>query len=173
MLGISAIGGFFGRLFGTEKAAEKLVDSAVNALDKLVYTSEEKAEDNAKSVTEARQMVVNWLACTQGQNLARRLLALSLSTVWLSQKIICMALISIAPWCDGLVAQQVRNPVTQVLETITVTTGELMLVSANALGDFAQDMTGAMMLVLAFYFAAPHMDKIVVSAINKFGKGGK
>jgi hypothetical protein len=41
--------------------------------------------------------------------------------------------------------------------------------SAMAIGERADSMTGAMMLILAFYFAAPHMDKIVGAALGKFG----
>ena len=33
--------------------------------------------------------------------------------------------------------------------------------SAQIIGDYAEQMNGAMMLILAFYFAAPHMGSIV------------
>ena len=41
--------------------------------------------------------------------------------------------------------------------------------SARVLESNADMMSGAVMLILAFYFAAPHMDKIVEGALNKFG----
>ena len=47
--------------------------------------------------------------------------------------------------------------------------------SAQIIGDYAEQMNGAMMLILAFYFAAPHMGSIVKGALDKFGgnTGGK
>jgi hypothetical protein len=75
---------FWGKLFGTEKALNGIVDGVTNGLDALVYTDEEKAADAAADRSEARKMVVQWMAATQGQNLARRLIALSITGVWLS-----------------------------------------------------------------------------------------
>ena len=42
---IGAIGSFFGRMFGSDKAMDTLVDRTSSAIDKLVYTKEEQAED--------------------------------------------------------------------------------------------------------------------------------
>ena len=72
---------FFGRLFGTEKALEGVVEGVSKSLDALIYTDEEKAKEAARDRSEARRMVVDWLAATQGQNLARRLIALSITGV--------------------------------------------------------------------------------------------
>ena len=74
---IGLIGETIGKIFGTDKAAAALIDNVSTGLDKLVYTGEEKAADHAASVTEARKMVIKWLAATSGQNLARRVLALT------------------------------------------------------------------------------------------------
>jgi hypothetical protein len=74
----------------------------------------------------------------------------------------------IAPWLDSTI------PVNELGEAIkgTVSTYEKLIASSAALDDKADRMSGAVMLILAFYFAAPHMDKIVVGALEKFG-GGK
>jgi len=42
--------------------------------------------------------------------------------------------------------------------------------SAKIINESAQSMNGAMMLILAFYFAAPHMGDIAKAALNKFSK---
>ena len=73
MFGIGAV---IGKIFGTDKAAESLINNTSSAIDKLFYTDQEQAEDKARSATEARGMVIKWMAATSGQNLARRLLAL-------------------------------------------------------------------------------------------------
>jgi len=140
---------FWGRLFGSDSAAEKLIDHASNGLDKMFYTSEEKAEAGAADRTEARRMVIEWLKNTQGQNLARRLLALMIASVWLLQYLSVQILSIAAIWA---------------------TDTEKLMKSAEVIQDNIGQMTGAMMLLLGFYFAAPHMSGIVEAALSKFGK---
>lgn len=143
---LSGVGAFFGKLFGTDKALESVVNGVSSSLDKLVYTDEEKAEDHAKSVTEARRMVVDWMAATSGQNLARRLIALAITGVWLG-----MYLLSVF-----------ANMVAVFIETDDKLV-ELSIIAHNS----ANDMGGAVMLILAFYFAAPHMGDIASAALGK------
>ncbi len=147
MLGLGFIGETIGKIFGTDKAAGALIDNVSNGLDKLVYTSEEKAEDQSAAVTEARQMVIKWLEATSGQNLARRLLALMITAIWLMQYVFMMAMSTVSVW--------VKEP-TAFIE------------SAKVMGGYAETMKGAVMLILAFYFAAPHMGSIVQGALDKF-----
>lgn len=145
---------FIGRLFGTEKALSGIVDGVSKGLDALVYTDEEKAGDAAKDRTEARQMVVQWMVATQGQNLARRLIALSITGVWLM-----MYLFSV--FC-GMVAVFTN-------EAGVITAEKINMVSAIAKNS-AMDMNPAVMLILAFYFAAPHMGDIAKAVTGKFSK---
>ena len=109
-----------GKIFGSEKAIGAAIDGISNSLDALVYTDEEKATAAAEERTQARGMVIEWMRSTSGQSLARRLIAISITFIWLMQ--------------------------------------------------YADGMTGAVMLILSFYFAAPHMDKIVGPALERFGK---
>lgn len=147
-----SIGSFFGKLFGTEKALGGIVDGVTNGLDALVYTDEEKAGDAAKDRSEARQMVVQWMASTQGQNLARRLIALAITGTWLG-----MYLFSVI--C-GMVAVFTNN------------SGAVTAEKVNEVGVIAQkaaiDMNPAVMLILAFYFAAPHMGDIAKAVTGRF-----
>lgn len=143
------IGQTIGKMFGTDKAVASLVEHTSSALDKLVYTSEEKAEDLAKDRSEARHMVIKWMAATSGQNLARRLLALMVTMVWLLIYLTMTVFSCISPW---------------------VTDPKPFLATAELLGTRAEQMNGAMMLILAFYFAAPHMGDIVNGAMRKFSK---
>lgn len=140
---------FWGKLFGSDKALSGIVDGVSNGLDKLFYTDEEKAEDEAKDRAAARGMVIKWMQATQGQNLARRLLALLITFTWLIQYIIVAALNVAAIWLD---------------ET------EKLQQSASLIADSASSMVGAVMLILGFYFAAPHMGDIAKAALVKFGK---
>jgi len=91
---------------------------------------------------------VKWMSTTKGQNIARRLLALIITSVWLLQYIASMALDLATVWVE---------------DSIKITESSLII------GQRAESMNGAMMLILAFYFAAPHMSKIVGGALTKFG----
>jgi len=137
-----------GKVFGTDKAAAALINNVSNGLDKLVYTGEEKADDQAAAVTEARQMVIKWLAATSGQNLARRVLALTITAVWLSQYLFIGIMSVVAIWA--------ADPAP-------------FIASAKVMGAYAETMRGAVMLILAFYFASPYMGSVVDIALEKFG----
>lgn len=143
--------GFLGKLFGTDRAIEKGIETVSNGIDKLVYTDEERADAAAKERTEARGMLIEWMRTTQGQNLARRLLALIITAVWLLMYFVSMALDCAVIWAENA-------------QTITNLTN-----TSHAIGERATQMNGAMMLILGFYFAAPHMGSIVQSALTKFG----
>ncbi len=142
---------FWGKLFGTDKALTATVDAVRDSFDALVYTDEEKARDRDAQVEKAREAVVGWMQATQGQNLARRLIALTITTVWVGQYLLSMVGDMIEPW--------IANP------DIAVKFGE----SATAIASRAEGMNGAMMLVLGFYFAAPQVAEISKAALEKFG----
>ena len=133
-------------MFGSEKAMAASIEGVKNGLDALIYTDEEKSHDAAAERAQARQMIVGWMDKTQGQNIARRFLAMMIAGTWLFQYFASMALNLAAVWSD--------NP----------KLGE----SAAVIGANAESMTGAMMLILGFYFAAPHLGKIAEGAIAKF-----
>ena len=143
--------GFLGKIFGSDKALGAVVDGVSNGLDALVYTDEEKATDAAADRSEARKMVVEWMASTQGQNLARRLIALSITGVWLGMYLL-------GAFCS-MVAVFINNSGVITATKVTVV-GTLAKQSAN-------DMNGAIMLILSFYFAAPYAGKIIQQAIGK------
>lgn len=138
---------FFGRLFGTEKALSAAVNGVKNGLDALVYTDEEKANDAAKERSEGRAMIVQWMQATQGQNLARRLIALSITAVWLIQYLVGQALGLAAIWVED--AEKLRT-------------------ASQMMRDGADQMNAAVMLILAFYFAAPHMGDIAKAVTKQF-----
>lgn len=143
-----SVGATIGKIFGTDKAITSVIDNVSKGLDALVYTDEEKAVDAAKDRSAARGMVIKWMESTQGQNLARRLIALCIVVIWLLQYLCGMILSVVGIW--------VSNP------------GKIFE-SAEIVGVFAERMNGAVMLILGFYFAAPYMGSIVQGAMAKFG----
>lgn len=143
---------FLGRLLGTEKAIGQTIGAVANGLDALIYTDEEMAGDAAKDRSEARKMVVEWMAATQGQNLARRLIALSITGVWLSMYLLAVmcSMVAVFTNADGVVTSEKVNQVGIIAKSGAI------------------DMGPAVMLILAFYFAAPHMGSLANAVIGKF-----
>jgi len=137
-----AIAQTFGKLFGTDKAVESIVNNVSTGLDKLVYTDEEKAQDAAKERSEARQMIIRWLEATKGQNLARRIIALSIVFVWLFQYMVAQFLNVIAIWVSSVAQAHLQE-------------------SASILMSGANDMGKPIMVILGFYFAAPYLGNII------------
>jgi hypothetical protein len=154
-----------GKIFGSDKSIEKGLSMIESAGDKLWYTDEEKADDRAKKGEQVRAFMVNWMESTKGQNVARRMLAVGITFVWLSMYIVSTLMSVVAPWLDSSIQ---LNDLGVVIEG-TMSVYEKTMASSIALDVKADKMSGAVMLILAFYFAAPHMDKIVVGALEKFG----
>ena len=96
-------------------------------------------------------MVIQWMQATQGQHLARRLIAISVTGVWLFQYFISWVCVISAVFSPAQIALLLNQ-------------------AAQLTTEHADGMTGAVMLILSFYFAAPHMDKIVGAAMNRFAK---
>lgn len=139
---------FWGKVFGTDEAIRATVGAVKDGIDALVYTEEEKSNDAAKERSEARSMLVGWMEATQGQNLARRLISLAITGVWLLQYIIAQVALSIAIFWEDKSDQLTK------LATVQTTN--------------AGDMSSAVMLILAFYFAAPHMGDFAQAIVGRF-----
>ena len=154
------IGETIGKIFGTDKAASSLIENVSSGFDKLVYTDQEKAGAHAADVTEARKMVVEWLSATSGQNLARRVIAFMITGVWVIQYFCMVVLSVVAVWVNKITVVKLNGVDVAV---------NIFKESSNVIGSYAERMNGAVMLILAFYFAAPHMDSIVNAALKKFG----
>lgn len=146
--------GLLGKMLGSEKALGSAIGAVKDGLDALVYTDEEKAQDAAKERAAAREMVVGWMQATQGQNLARRFIALVVTLIWAAQYVIAIILDAAMPF----VAQPTQTVLGQ---------------TADAIRSGGEQVTGAFMLVIGFYFAAPHLSSIVGGAMDKFKNGGK
>jgi hypothetical protein len=142
---------WFGKLFGTDAAVKGVIESGKELLDDAFYTDSEKAADKAADRSEVRTMLVDWMKNTQGQNLSRRVIALGITTVWLLMFLIATGLSVVSVWVDAETAERV-------------------LTSATLIDTRNVSMSGAVMLILSFYFAAPYLGDITKTAMKKFGK---
>lgn len=80
--------GFWSRLWDTPDTISKGVDAVIQSGDALVYTDEEKAEFGQR----VRDWLLKWQQATSGQNIARRLIALMVTGVWLLESVAALAL---------------------------------------------------------------------------------
>lgn len=78
-----------GAIFGAPNTTQELVKGAVLGIDKMIFTKEEKAEASAQLA----EWWLKYLAATQPQNLARRLIALVVVLLWA-----LLVLIGVAVW---------------------------------------------------------------------------
>lgn len=145
--------GFWGKVFGTDEAIKSTIGAVKEGIDALVYTEEEKAVAASKERSEARSMLVEWMQATQGQNLARRIISLAITGVWLLQYVVAQTAASIAIfWVDK----------SKELNAL-----------AKVQTENANDMSSAVMLILAFYFAAPHMGDFVKALTTRYQNKGE
>lgn len=142
--------GFLGKLFGTDKAAESVINNVSKGIDKLWYTDEEKSEDKAKAVREGNAVYMEWLRSTSGSRIARRFIAVIITVVWALQYTVALVLSAITPWISSV------ETVLAIKETIV------------ALQTNGAQMDAAMMLVLTYYFLGNKGDQLIEAAINKF-----
>lgn len=99
--------GLLDKLFGSDKQLDKLTTGAVNGLDKMFFTNEEKAEANQK----LSEWYLKYLEATQPQNLARRLIALIVSSLWAFLIIFGVLLYKLDPAWSAFVFSTLNNVV--------------------------------------------------------------
>lgn len=66
------------RIFAGPTETNKIIDGAIAGLDKIVFTEEERADANRKM----GDWYLKYLQATEGQNLARRLIAVIVVCLW-------------------------------------------------------------------------------------------
>ena len=144
-------GGAIGTMMGSQASKNSLIDTAANAVDKLIYTKQEMAEDERAARNKAFEVTMDWISTTKGQNLARRWLAMMLSSIWAIQFVIGGLMNIVSVW--------VSNPI--LIENLHKT--------SELIAEQRSGMDGAMMLIIGFYFAAPSIMKFAPAAMKKFG----
>lgn len=131
---------FIGKLLGSEKAVGAVVNAVSSGLDKLRYTSEEKAENDFKIMQEqanirlrAQEQIIEWQKATTGQNVTRRVIALLIVGIWASTYLVRMIMLVVGVFWESM--------------------SDRLIVAANLIERGISDIEPHMMTVLAFYFA--------------------
>lgn len=144
--------GFVKRLFSSTDSMNKVVDGAMKGVGAVFYTEEEKATDRKEILKDVGKIIVDWVAASQGHRLARRLISVAITFMWLLLYFLAAVM--------------------SIVSTFVTNSAEIRA-SGKELFDMAISMNGAVMLILGFYFAAPYMGDIVQSAVTKFRSSGK
>lgn len=150
--------GFIAKMFGSQKAGEKIIDGVVSGVDKLWYTKEEKAEDAAQAKREGMAVYMKWLESTSGSRIARRLLAVGAFLIWAIEHITAVIMRVLSNWWGD---------VTKIVDGVSVTTNKLAL-SADFLTETALEMQTLVAVVFAFYFGGPVLVDASANMLKKW-----
>lgn len=144
---------FLGKLFGTDAAAGKVIDNISAGVDKMFYTEEEKAGDNAAARTEGFAVYMEWLRGTSGSRVARRCLALGTFAIWSIEHLTAVTMRVASVWAE--------DP------------GRLDA-AAVYLTDVATENNTLVGVVFAFYFGGPVLVDASAAMLKKWtGVSGK
>lgn len=153
-----------GRLFGTDTAIEKTIDTIGKIADEAFYTNEEEAKDRRAALTQAQGMVVEWLKTTSGSNISRRILALAISGFWLLFLLIATVFEAMAPWLS--VDTEGLAPIEAL--SLQQAFDDKVATSIATMDARAGNMQDAVIIILLFYFAAPHAGAVIQSVLQRF-----
>ena len=140
---------FLGRLFGSDKALERVVDTATGLLDEAFYTKEEQAADRAVAREKAQGLVIEWMKASTGSRMARRVIAFGITGTWLLMYWFTAVLAVAGVWSPEMAVQ--------------------LAASAEILDAAGDVMVSPVMLILGFYFAGPYMGNLAEGALKRFG----
>jgi hypothetical protein len=143
----------FGRMFGSAKAGEAIIDGVSNGIDKMWHTAEEKADDAARAKREGMAVFMGWLESTSGSRIARRVIALIITFPWALANFISLILDAAAPFIQG--AETITEIINGQAVEVLVLKGDKFAAAADSLSENALENTELVGVVLLFYFGGP------------------
>jgi len=120
--------GWLASLFGGGDTTNKIVDGVMKGADALFFTDEEKSVANQKIL----DFKLEWMKATQGQNIARRIIAIVVTFMWMAVGLAILA--------------------AQALQHTTF--------AKFAAQYMADVVTTPFMIIIGFYFAAHMVGKL-------------
>jgi hypothetical protein len=143
-------------MFGSAKAGEALIENVSSGIDKLWYTSEEKAEDAAQAKREGMAVYMKWLESTSGSRIARRLIALVVTGIWAVEHVMSVLFETMAVFTNDA----------------GVLTSAKFIEASNSLSSHANDNNALVGVVLLFYFGGPAAIDGVKGLVGKWANKG-
>ena len=159
--------GFIAKMFGSQKAGEKIIEGVSNGIDKLWYTDEEKAGDAAQAKREGMAVYMKWLESTSGSRIARRLLAVGAFSIWAIEHITAVVMRVLSNWFGDVTTVTGTGA-----DAVSVTINKLSL-SADFLTATALDMQTLVAVVFAFYFGGPVLVDASANMLKKWAGTNK
>ena len=145
--------GLLKNIFASPAALGDIVKGARDGLDALVYTSEEKAHDNAKLLQQqadirlrAQEQVVAWMRATAPQAKTRRWLVKLIASIWAAAFTSPILMRIAAIWLPDY-ADQLRQSAREITEQVG-------------------DVNGFMLLIAGYYLGAPHVSGILDTIVS-------
>lgn len=91
----------FGAIFGSSENTTTIVDGAVAGIDKMFFTDEERSDASAK----LGEWYLRYLAATNPQNLARRLIAMVIVILWALLIVVTVIVKGLEMWLETVAAE--------------------------------------------------------------------
>ena len=144
---------FLGKLFGSASAGEKIIDGVSSGIDKMWYTSEEKADDANQSRREGMAAYMEGIKSTSGSRLARRFIALIITFPWALANFTSMVMDAVGPFING--TETISKIVDGVAIEVIVLASDKWGAAADSLSANASENNSLVGVVLLFYFGGP------------------
>lgn len=157
---------FFGSMFGNKEAGNKIIDGVKDGIDKIWYTDEEKAEDVAQARREGYAVYMEWLKSTSGSRLARRYIAVIITTPWAIAQVLSMILDMVTPFIKGV--ETVKTIIDGKLTEQLVLKSDKFVEASNSLSADANANNELVGVVLLFYFGGPVAIEGITGLVNKW-----
>lgn len=158
--------GFIKRMFGSAESGAKLIDGAIDGIDKLYYSPEEKAEDAREAKKEVMGIYMEWMKTTTGSRLARRFIAQVVTVPWAIAHLLSTLFDAISPLITGVTTIKVVVE-GKVVEQVVMNADKYQQ-AADSLSDNASENNALVGVVLLFYFGGPAAVEGVQGMVTKW-----
>lgn len=164
---------FLGRLFGSSSAGDAIVEGTVNAVDKLFYTDEEKAEAATAARTEGYAVYMEWMRSTSGSRIARRVIAFLICMPWAFMNMVSVLFACMSFFADPFVKNipELGTDGKIAMTKIIVDNHDRYMKVSELLFDKAMENNSLVGVVLLFYFGGPAAIDGIKGMVQKWTNG--
>lgn len=141
----------FGKMFGSDKAIDKVMSGLGKAVDSAVFTPQERAH----MVAQSQELLVDWAKGTSsGQNLARRFIAMVVVLTWMGMYVVTILVKLAAVWASDQYTDRLSQ-------------------SSDTINELISGLNPIVAVIITFYFALPAMGQVASTAMNRFLKSDR
>ena len=111
------------------KEVAKLANTGLNLLDKIFYTKQERAEGESEARQKLATYTLQWLDSQKGQNVARRIIAIMITSIWCTTYAIGVALAVAAVFAHADLASKLVEASAVLKDSAEEISPQVMLLS--------------------------------------------